>query len=312
MDDFESFLRDNAAKPQSALTPPAPPPAAAAPSMAGGFEAFLQQAKGAMQEQTLNQAQATAVVNSTESSATAAAAAKVAPKVGLPQSVIETDLPRYQAQAKAQENAALLAQNPVLAKWVAANPDSARVAQDEFDKLSSVEKLWTRTKEDAALGVRSIESVGAQFWKPFAMAAGALPAAYGYATGNYNPADAYFSAVVKPIDETIENAQRDYRLQGGKWVAAEGTGANQRFDQKAVVTAANLLGVMAQAYGTGGESVAAKATAGAGETLLNAGATAARGMAFPSLSAAVQTGQQVYGATGDPVGAAKAALAKTQ
>jgi Large polyvalent protein associated domain 22 len=315
MDDFESFLRDNVSKAPGA-SPLAPPPAAPAMQApmgqpaGGGFEAFLQQAKGAMHEQTLEQAQTTAVVNSSQSADTAAAAAKVAPKVGLPQAVIETDLPRYQAQAKAQENSALLAQNPVLARWVASNPDSARVAQDEYDKLSTVEKMWSRTKEDTALASRAIQGVGASFWKPFALAGGSIPSIYGYATGNYNPADAYFRGVVQPIEDTIENAQREYKaLPNGKWGVVEGPAANQRFDQKAVSTAANLVGVLAQAYATSGESVGVSAASSIGQTLAATGKTAAQAMAFPSLSSAVQTGQQTYAATGDAATATNAALA---
>lgn len=74
---------------------------------------------------------------------TAGKAAALAPEVGAPASTVEQDLPTYQAQAEMTKNAALIDGNPVLAGWLAANPEAARVARDDFDNLDTISKAWT-------------------------------------------------------------------------------------------------------------------------------------------------------------------------
>lgn len=67
----------------------------------------------------------------------------VAPQVGLPASLVEHDLPSFEQQAQTQRNAAIVGSNPVLQSWLAANPESARIAKDDFDKLDGISKAWT-------------------------------------------------------------------------------------------------------------------------------------------------------------------------
>ncbi|MGN6580168.1 MAG: hypothetical protein ACTHJ1_09300 [Bordetella sp.] len=77
----------------------------------------------------------------------------LAPQVGVPAPAVEADLPTYEQQAQLQKSRQIMAQNPVLAQWVAANPMAARVAQDDFDKLDLLSKLSTalKTGADSAL-----------------------------------------------------------------------------------------------------------------------------------------------------------------
>lgn len=72
----------------------------------------------------------------------AARALTLAPEVGVPARAIETDLPAFEAQAQLQRNAKLIDNNPVLSGWLAANPEQARVARDDFDGLDAMTKTW--------------------------------------------------------------------------------------------------------------------------------------------------------------------------
>jgi hypothetical protein len=140
-DDFENFL----AQSQKAASVDTPSAAPAAQQATDPFESFLRD----QQSQQTAAAQAVTVANAGTSPDAAGRAAALAPKIGVSQSAIETDLPRYEAQAQAQTNAQHMADNPFLAQWVAANPDSARVAQDDFDKLGLISKITTALKSGA-------------------------------------------------------------------------------------------------------------------------------------------------------------------
>lgn len=70
-------------------------------------------------------------------------AAQLAPQVGVPAAAVEQDLPAFEQQAQTQRNAAIVSRNPVLAGWLAANPESARIAKDDFDKLDVLSKAFT-------------------------------------------------------------------------------------------------------------------------------------------------------------------------
>ena len=71
----------------------------------------------------------------------AARSARIAKELGIPQQAVETDPNNFEKQAVVNKNNALVEANPILARWVEGNPDSARIAQNEFDKLGVLEKL---------------------------------------------------------------------------------------------------------------------------------------------------------------------------
>lgn len=280
MSDFETFLSQNAGQATQ------PKPDALQPP--DDFANFLAKAKGEQQASTLQQAQATTVVNAQQSTEQAAQAAKLAPKVGLPQAAVETDLPRYQQQALAEKNTAILNDNPVLAKWVVANPDSARVAQDEYDKLSGIEKLWHGAQDAAMAGAKGLAGSYSE-------------AALGVNRILQGPAslvgagDWWQRNMVQPRVD----AQSAYALPENAGIGA-----------KSAQMVGNLLGMLSQITLTGGgEGAAVSPMAGVGETIANATQNAARSMAFPSLTASVNTANDVLEKTGDVAAAAKAAVA---
>ena len=153
MSDFETFLEQQ--QKQSTATPPtnstsapaptpgrfdnsAPAPAAANSSAQDPFESFLRQATTKPDPQ--QQAQAVVMSNTGVNAEEAGRAVQVGKQIGLPAAAVETDLPHYEAQAKAQANSQIVASNPVLAKWIAANPDAARTASDDFQNLDGIAK----------------------------------------------------------------------------------------------------------------------------------------------------------------------------
>lgn len=293
-DDFESFLQSNAPQPAApgsapTLAPQVPAPAAKQP--ADPFESFLTQQKTQQDAATLQQAQATAIANSTTSADTAGKAAGIAKQIGAPQAAVETDIPRYEAQAKAQANAQTLAADPKLASWVASNPDSARVAQDDLADMSQINKivsdqLWGGAKQvatglvqgaassfnSAALGVNRLIGLGVK--------------GVDAATGT-DASDWWFNHMIQPA---LTNR------------AALATPADAPFGVKAASTVGNLLGTLVQIAATGGAGAAAEGAEAATSVAGAVGQTVAHGaksMAFPALTAAVNTGKDVYDQTGD-------------
>ena len=113
-DDFESFLQDNKGSAQ-APSPLASQPEAPAQQATDPFEAFLRDQKAASDAANVRAAQAQVIGTQDVPADTAGRAAQVGRQIGLPQGAVETDLPRYEAQAKAQQGAAALAGNPKLA-----------------------------------------------------------------------------------------------------------------------------------------------------------------------------------------------------
>jgi hypothetical protein len=140
-DDIDSFLQSQ--KDAAPAQPVAQPVAKALPaspsiSSADPIDSFLQNQKAQDDANVTQQAQAVAIQNSQQSASTAAAAAPIARQLNAPQSAIETDVPRFQAQALAQTNAKVLSDNPAVAGWVAKNPDAARIAQNELPSLAAL------------------------------------------------------------------------------------------------------------------------------------------------------------------------------
>jgi hypothetical protein len=278
MNEFEEFMRRQKEGTPSPVSPMAAPASVTPPS----FESFMRQ----MNEQTLQGAQTTTVVNSQQSAATAASAAPLAKQLGVPQAAIETDLPKFQQQAKAEKNSKILSDNPIVARWVAANPDSARIAQDEYESLGAVEKLWEGSK---GVGYSLLQGLG----------------------GSYNSAALGLNRAIQPWarlmgnDDWWDKTMVQPRAEAAK---AFELGADAGFGQKATQMVGNLLGLLSQITLTGGgQGQAVPAAAGAAETLKLGTQTAAKAMAFPSLTEAENRAHEVYEKTGDVNAAYKAA-----
>ena len=71
----------------------------------------------------------------------AARAKTVADRLGVPQPVVEADLPNFEQQLQIRQNREITAQNPALQNFAADNPLAVRMAQDDFDNLDIVSKL---------------------------------------------------------------------------------------------------------------------------------------------------------------------------
>lgn len=302
-DDFESFLRRQnqpapltvgptplGPAPATAMpeAPPTPQPAAAvAPD---SFETFLRRAKGQQAADELQQAQAATVANSQASAATAGQAARVAREIDLPQAAVETDLPMYQQRALAQRNARVLEQNPIVARWVAANPDSARVAQDEYEQLGMIERRWQDTK---GLGYAALQGLGGSY-NSAALGLNRVLQPWVRLLGGDKTGDWWGRAMIEPRME----AQKAFELTGQ-------AGIGQRSTQMV----GHLLGLLSQVTltgGAGGQPI--PAAAGALETMRTATATAAQAMAFPSLTESVNRAHDVFEKTGDAGAAYRAAI----
>jgi hypothetical protein len=298
-DDFESFLR---ATPSPDTMPSSDVPAAQAPAAAPAsvdpFEGFLQDQKKQQDASTLQQAQGIAVANSTASPDAAGQAAQVSRQIGTPQAAVETDLPRYQAQATAQQNATTLSTSPKLASWVADNPDSARVAQDDFSGMSKIESMFSGAADDVKQGLVALGkgTVGSLTSAGLAVDRAIQWGAYGIdkATGT-DMSDWWYQNMVAPT-ATLN--------------ASTVAPADAPFGIKAANAAGNMIGTLLQIAGTAGTSEV-PALESAGESALSAVGKAvghgARAMAFPALTASVNTGQDVYNQTGDIKSAVRAA-----
>lgn len=289
MSGFEDFLQQSVT-PQAPAAPSAPPSLGAntdALSPPDDFGKFLAKVKGEQDTSTVQQAQATSVANAHSgiSADAAGQAAKTGRELGVPQAAVETDIPTYQATAKAQKNAGILSTNPVLAKWVAANPDSARIAQDEYEKLGAVEKLWDTSKDTAYTGLQSLGH-------GFASAALGLNRALEPWLGLVGAGDVFHRNITAPSEET----EKSLRLP-----------PDASFLQKAAAVPGELASLLAQVTLTGGAGAAADVTAGVGATIANAATHAGKAMAFPSLTASANTAHDVYAQTNDPAAAARAA-----
>lgn len=272
--DFASFVADQPHVPQAPAEPPLPP---------STFADFVKQTTA---DDTLQRARTTTVVNTGTNAETAAQAAKLAPQVGLPQATVETDVPRFQAQVKTQQNTALLDQNPLLAKWVAANPDGARVAQDEYDKLDALSKVW---KQGNDLALELFKGMGAatnQAELAVNRALGVVPAVIDK-MANTDFGDWWYRHMVEPQEEAAP-----------AFTPGEGFGA------KTAHSIGSLLTMLSQITLTGGQSAETQAATGVGQMVAQAG----RQMVFPSLTSAVNTGHDVYAATGDASQASRAAI----
>ena len=228
------------------------------------------------------QAQATVVANSEQSTGTALQAAGIARQLGVPQAAVETDVPRYQAQATAQQNTAAVASSPKLAQWVTDNPASARAAQGDLPGMATIENLLAAGWKGVA-GFVSGQALGLNR----AIAEGIANQA-GYQP---TPAEANSDWWVQNMIQPRAAAQSGFALP-----------ASATFGEKAANTVGNLLGMIGEVAATGGMSALPEA---AGEVTSVAGAVGqqalhgARAMALPAITSAVNTGADVYAQTGN-------------
>lgn len=317
--DFAEFLRQqkdqaNAAPSAPSLPTdatqapaPAPAPSLAPQSQATGapndFASFLRQQQAQQKQATEEQARAVSIGAAQADPNVAAEAAKTGRDLNLPQTVVEADPERFKQQALIKKNTDLVASNPVLAQWIAANPESARIARDEYDKLGFFEKRWSNLGD---LSMSFGQGLGASWNTAMTdiYAIGGLPAvAYDAAkaaiTGTPNQftaQNAYYRTFVDPL---LRDRQALQLRQGAS------------FGEKATYTAGSLLSLMSQAVLTGGESMPATAlpaAAGAKEAVAAALEHGTKAMAFPALTQAIDTGRQVLDVTNDPARAAAAAM----
>ncbi len=314
-DDFESYLQANKGGAQPATSPIAPEVPAPAVATTDPFESFLREQKANADAAATKTAQAQVVAAQDVAPDTAGRSAQVGRQIGLPQGAVETDLPRYEAQAKAQQAAAVLAGNPKLATWAANNPDSVRIAKDELDGLNNIDLLVSQQ----ATGAMRDTLVGAArgFGASFVSSALGLNRAIGAVLSGVDKAT---GAIAGPSLSSLITGQRNGTHLSDWWYqhmvapqlanrAALTEPANAPFGVKAASTAGNMLGTLLQIMATGGagEAAQAKEATSTAAAIGQQVAHGARAMAFPSLVSAVNTGKDVYDQTGDMQQAIRAA-----
>lgn len=310
-DDFESFLQDNKGGAQ-APSPLAPQPQTSNQQGADPFEAFLRDQKAASDAANVRVAQAQVIGTQDVPADTAGRAAQVGRQIGLPQGAVETDLPRYEAQAKAQQGAAALAGNPKLANWAVNNPDSARIAKDELGGLNDIDLIVSQ--QTTGMMRDFLGGLARGFGSSFNSAALGLNRAIGAGLAGIDKAT---SAIAGPNLSSVVTGQDAGTHLSDWWyqhmIAPPlanrqmlATPANAPFGVKAADTVGNMLGTLVQIMGTGGGGEAATATEGlaaAGQAAMHG----AKAMLFPALTSAVNTGTDVYNQTGDMQQAIRAA-----
>lgn len=133
---FEDFLRSQANAPSDALAPP------------GDFGAFLTKIKGEQHSQVVDTAKAvtTANANAGITPDVAGQAIQTGRELGVPQAAVEADPATFKAQAEAKGNNKILSTNPVLARWIAANPAASRIAQDDYANMGGIENVLKEWK----------------------------------------------------------------------------------------------------------------------------------------------------------------------
>lgn len=126
--DFDSLA-------QQALLPPKPDDQTDYEALAGGV---MQMQHAAATQQLVN-------AQGIDPDKTAQAL-QVSRQTGIPQPAAEENLEQAKQAAGLQKNVQTLQANPALSSFIAANPLAARMAQDDFDKLSLIERVATALK----------------------------------------------------------------------------------------------------------------------------------------------------------------------
>ncbi len=94
-----------------------------------------------------SRAQAKATVSANDNPEEAGKALSIAKQTGIPASIVQTDLPGYDAHAKTQ--AAIKAvQNPAIDKYIDSNPMAAKVSNDDYPILDKISGFFSRLGQD--------------------------------------------------------------------------------------------------------------------------------------------------------------------
>lgn len=88
-----------------------------------------------------------AVISSTDNGDEAAKALQIQKKTGIPASVVQSDLPGYDAHAR-QQSAVKAIQNPFIAKYIDTSANGAKVSGDDYEKLDEVSQYFQNLKQD--------------------------------------------------------------------------------------------------------------------------------------------------------------------
>lgn len=270
---------------------PKPPPNALVPQ--DGFDAFMQQEVEREKQQAALNAKAVTVANAGANPVAAASAAQIGRVIGLPQAAVEADPERFQLQAIAQKNSDVLDKSPVLAQWVAANPDSARIARDEYESLSAVEKTWDGLKGAGYASLQGLAKPWNSLMFTLNLAGSLAPRLADAVRGDEAASSWYFRNFVDPVVADAE---------------ALALNKDAGFAEKAAYTVGNVVGTISQIMTTGPGSIEAQVVGGGMKAVAEGAKQAAAQMAFPALNAGVETGHQVLAATGDQGLAARAAV----
>jgi hypothetical protein len=197
---------------------------------------------------------------------------------------------------------------PQLQQRIANQPQVVSVVHDDIPNAAGVERAVTvgpgsalgyifNNNAAGEAGAEAVKGLGGAFNKAAGslnLVLGAFPAAYDALTGG-NTADAWFREMVEP------------RLNAAPTFAPA---KDAPFVAKASNMAGNLLGMLSQITLGGTTAAPGAAPLGVqttGQVLAGAVEHGAKAMMFPSLSDAVDTGRNIYAATGNPALAAKAA-----
>ncbi len=83
---------------------------------------------------------------------TAAQALTLSGQTGIPPRVVEANMADVQQREQTRQNNVILQQNPEVARWLVANPDAARVAQDDYAQLGTIGQLTRQITSGLASG----------------------------------------------------------------------------------------------------------------------------------------------------------------
>ena len=142
--DFDT-LADQATAP--AVAPP-PPSSANFDDLAGQVIDMQAAVDRQRAQKNLVQAQG----SNPDSEAKALQASKA---LGIPQPAASANLQEATQSADLQKNMQTLAAAPGLSSFIGSNPLAARIAQDDFDKLGTLDRMWTALKTGAATAIDS-------------------------------------------------------------------------------------------------------------------------------------------------------------
>jgi hypothetical protein len=282
------------------------------------------------------QGQATAIRNNLynavpQNPANVAEHARIAKGLGIPLESVQSDVPTAKQQAAMQSFDAdkVVTQYPHLAQFLT-DPTNAAKSHNDLTTLAATEQsvknlpklrpaattslegedtgvgawLESNAKSVVDMPLAAAQGLGYSFnraGKAVSLTLGAFPVMYDKAasliTGKdtYDAQDAYFKRFVQPLDDDASAFQLS---------------PNATFLEKLTHGVGGLVGALSQITLTGGMAEAPAAIDAAAPALTKVAEAvthATRTMAFPSITAAVNTGNDVYAHTGSLAAAVKAA-----